>query len=140
MQRILVIDDTHSWNKLVGWHLKTCGFQIDSASSCEEALVKLRRSRPDCILMDSNLPDGTAVSLCAAMRLETKLPLPPIIIISADPYAEISAYKDCLAQRFILKDKNIFNLLPAQISEAIEKWSLENTTGPKEQTNHDKHR
>ena len=140
MQRILVIDDTHAWNKLVGWHLKTCGYNIDSASSCEEALVKLRRSRPDCILMDSNLPDGTAVSLCAAMRLEAKLPLPPIIIISADPDAEITAYKDCLAQRFILKDKSIFDLLPAQISEAIEKWSLENTTGPKEQTNHDKHR
>lgn len=140
MQRILVIDDTHAWNKLVGWHLKTCGYNVDSASSCEEALVKLRRSRPDCILMDSNLPDGTAVSLCAAMRLEAKLPLPPIIIISADPDAEITAYKDCLAQRFILKDKNIFDLLPAQISEAIEKWSLENITGPKEKTNHDKHR
>jgi hypothetical protein len=39
-----------------------------------------------------------------------------------------------------LKDKNIFDLLPAQISEAIEKWSLENITGPKEKTNHDKHR
>jgi CheY-like chemotaxis protein len=90
--------------------------------------------------MDSNLPDGTAVSLCAAMRLEAKLPLPPIIIISADPDAEITAYKDCLAQRFILKDKSIFDLLPAQISEAIEKWSLENITGPKEKTNHDKHR
>jgi len=140
MQRILVVDDTHAWNKLVGWHLKTCGYNVDSASSCEEALVKLRRSRPDCILMDFNLPDGTAVSLCAAMRLEAKLPLPPIIIISADPDAEISTYKDCLAQRFILKDKSIFDLLPAQISEAIEKWCLENTTGPKEQTNHDKHR
>ena len=88
--------------------------------------------------MDSNLPDGTAVSLCAAMRLERKLP--PIIIISADPYVEITAYKDCLAQGFILKDKNIFNLLPAQISEAVEKWSLENVTVSKENTNHGKYK
>lgn len=90
--------------------------------------------------MDSNLPDGTAVSLCAAMRLEAKLPLPPIIIISADSDAEIIAYKDCLAQKFILKDKSIFDLLPSEVSGAIEKWSLETTTGPKENMNHDKHR
>ena len=140
MQRILVIDDTHAWNKLVGWHLKTCGYNVDSASSCDEALIKLRRSRPDCILMDFNLPDGTAVSLCAAMRLEAKLPLPPIIIISADPDAEIPAYKDCLAQKFILKEKSIFDLLPTEIAEAIQKGITENQTGAKENTNHDKTR
>lgn len=120
MYRILVIDDTHAWNKLVGWHLAASGFKIDSASSCEEALAKLKRTRPDCILMDFNLPDGTAVSLCAAMRLQEKLPLPPIIVISGDPRAEIEAYKSCLAQKFILKDRNTFNLLPEAILETIQ--------------------
>ncbi len=137
MYRILVIDDTHAWNKLVGWHLAASGFKIDSASSCEEALAKLRHARPDCILMDFNLPDGTAVSLCAAMRLQEKVPLPPVIVISADPYMEITAYKDCLAQRFLLKDRNTFNLLPDVISEVIRTDAFPAHKKTKENTEND---
>lgn len=140
MQRILVVDDTHAWNKLVGWHLTACGFKVDSASSCEEALAKLKHARPDCILMDFNLPDGTAVSLCAAMRLQEKLPLPPVIVISADPYAETAAYKDCLAQRFIPKDRNTFNLLPDTISEVIRTETSIGHKETKEDTKNDEHK
>lgn len=121
MQRILIIDDIQAWNKLLGWHLTACGFKVDSAASCEEGLEKWRKSRPDCVLMDFDLKDGTAVSMCAAMRLESDRPLPPVIIVSANPCAEGMAYTECLAQKFVLKDKDTFNSLPAAISEVIQK-------------------
>ena len=57
MQRILIIDDMHSWNKLLAWHLMPRGFKVDCAASCEEVRSKLRNVMPDCIIMDFNLVD-----------------------------------------------------------------------------------
>ncbi len=120
MKHILVVDDMQAWNRLVSKYLSDSGFLVDSAFSCEEALIKTRRTRLDCILMDFHLTDGTAVSLCTAIRLESdgEHPVPTIIIISGDPQAEEKAYRDCLAQKFILKDRNILGTILDSINDA----------------------
>ena len=60
--KILVIDDNKMDFCLVEHGLKG-KFEVVHATSCVQGLEACRRSTPDCVLLDQNLPDGQGVDL-----------------------------------------------------------------------------
>ena len=60
-QTVLFVDDDPAIRFAVGDFLERRGFRMDEASSLAEAREKLVQIRPDAMILDHLLPDGTAV-------------------------------------------------------------------------------
>lgn len=118
---VLVIEDSETWHVILRRWLEKYEYTVHIAATCTDGLLQLQLLKPDCIIMDFHLPDGTAVSLCAEIRETSPTGIPPIIIFSGDPDAEGPAYRDCMADKFIQKDMNALKTLSAEITKAIER-------------------
>ena len=80
---ILVVDnEAESRGVLVGL-LERAGFETRQAGSCWDALDSARESRPQLVLLDVSLPDGSGFEICRELRDLYGEEL-PIIFLSAD--------------------------------------------------------
>jgi len=116
---VLVIEDSVSWHGILRRWLEKYEYTVHIAGTCTEGLRQAQLTKPDCILMDFHLPDGNAVSLCAEIRKASPTGIPPIIIFSGDPDAEGPAYRDCMADKFVLKGLDALQTLSSSIEKAI---------------------
>jgi DNA-binding NtrC family response regulator len=74
--KILVIDDEPGLRFGVRDFLELHNFQIDEAESCREAQNIFRSSRPDIVIADYMLPDGTALDLLPRLKeIDSDIPL-----------------------------------------------------------------
>ncbi len=81
--RILVVDDEPDLLELVRFNLSQNGYQVDTASSVNEALERLRLSPPDLLILDLMLPDFPGTDLCRRIRGDQRLAELPIIMLTA---------------------------------------------------------
>lgn len=80
---ILVVDDEEDIRLLSEFMLAPDGFTVDTASTCAEALAKLRSERYAVTLLDVGLPDGSGLDVLRTLRDEGIVPGIPVIIVSA---------------------------------------------------------
>jgi two-component system OmpR family response regulator len=66
--RVLVVDDEAYLADLVATALRYEGFQTAVAGSGAEAITQVGRFRPDLIVLDVMLPDGSGLRTCARLR------------------------------------------------------------------------
>ena len=59
--KVLVVDDESAVRFGIRDFLEQQGFEIDEADSCQDAQHLFRTSRPDIVIADYMLPDGTAL-------------------------------------------------------------------------------
>ena len=67
-QRILVVDDERDIVEMLAEILSTYGFEVDSASSAQAALQRIRETIYDAAILDFNLPDMDGVMLHRQIR------------------------------------------------------------------------
>ncbi|TLZ65154.1 MAG: response regulator [Methanobacteriota archaeon] len=74
MIRILIVDDNPTNLKLACVLLRGIGYAVEPASDAEEAMAAIRRTIPDMILMDIELPgmDGLALTRVLKSNPSTK--------------------------------------------------------------------
>ena len=82
-RRVLAVDDEPSVTLLVSRVLQRAGFDVVTAGSGEEALEVARRTPPDLLIVDKNLPRMNGFELLK--RVRTLYPSVPVIIITAAP-------------------------------------------------------
>jgi two-component system phosphate regulon response regulator PhoB len=82
-QRILVVDDEPDLLELVRVNLRQAGFDVDIAETGRQALDRLRRSRPDLVILDLMLPDLSGTDVCRHVRSDPSLGDVPIIMLTA---------------------------------------------------------
>ncbi len=63
MVKILVVEDKELMRRIIKIHLKSLDFEIDEASTLQEADQKIDRNSYAVILLDLMLPDGNAIRL-----------------------------------------------------------------------------
>src|SRR5262245_30087366 len=80
---ILLIDDDVELISSLSDLLKRHEFGIASAISAEEAKEAIRRSDPDLIVLDLNLPEMSGFELCKELKGDSKTQSIPILILSA---------------------------------------------------------
>lgn len=74
--KILIIDDEAGLRFGVRDYLELQGYEIDEAESCESAQRLFRTSRPDVVIADYLLPDGTALDLLPRLKeIDAGIPL-----------------------------------------------------------------
>src|SRR6478609_4187456 len=63
MSHVLIVDDDANTREALAALAAAEGFTSASAGSVEEARIQLVRQRPDVVLMDLRLPDGSGTDL-----------------------------------------------------------------------------
>ena len=77
---ILLIEDEESITTPLAESLERDGFPTEVAHTVADGLAKGRSVRPDLVLLDIGLPDGSGLDVCRELRAGSSV---PIIILSA---------------------------------------------------------
>ncbi|HAH05987.1 MAG TPA: DNA-binding response regulator [Elusimicrobia bacterium] len=92
-EKVLIVDDDPAICRLVGKYLASNGFGVVHTDSGSEALLLLRESQPDILLVDAQMPGLDGHSLCRVIKKEGQTRAIPVIIMSGSRIEE----KDVLA-------------------------------------------
>lgn len=80
---ILAVEDDARNVALLRAILGRAGYQLAIVGSLAEARAWLADQRPDLVLLDIGLPDGSGLELADELKHRTPAPSPPIIALSA---------------------------------------------------------
>ena len=78
--QILVVDDDEEIRRLLGRYLQTQGYRVALAASLKELRERLAGGRPDLVVLDVMLPDGSGVDFCRDLRATSSI---PVILLTA---------------------------------------------------------
>ena len=81
--RILVCDDEPDILDLVRLSLSEAGFAVETASSGQDAIDKLRRAAPDLAVLDLMLPDMSGTEVCRFIRTRPELADVLVLMLTA---------------------------------------------------------
>ncbi len=73
MARILVVEDEPDIQEVLDYNLKRDGHEVTLTSTAKEGLRLARDRRPDVILLDLMLPDGSGTELCKTLRQDATM-------------------------------------------------------------------
>ena len=83
MSRILLVEDNRLNRKLAHDILKRRGHEIVEATSAGEARLRLAEARPDVVLLDIHLPDGSGEQILQEIRSNAALADLPVVALTA---------------------------------------------------------
>ena len=116
--RILVVDDDPAILRAVRRALGGRDYNIETADTCGMAVAAVRNFRPEVVLLDLVLPDGTGIDVCRQLRPANSV---PIIVLSAvgDDLRKVEAL-DAGADDYLTKPFSI-DELEARIRVALRR-------------------
>lgn len=82
-QSVLIVDDEPMARTLLRLMLVRAGFNVAEAEDGFDALDKVRKSRPDVILLDVMMPGMDGFAVCERLRNDDDTAALPIIMLSA---------------------------------------------------------
>ena len=88
-QSILLVDDNADTRQLTKMFLNNFGYEVDSAESAGEALVRFNPSQHYLVLTDNSMPGMTGGEM--AQVIKTRSPQTPIVMCSGNPPQDCSA-------------------------------------------------
>lgn len=81
--KILAVDDEEDIIELLSYNLVKEGFDVSSALSGEETLVKIRQDKFDLVILDLMLPGIQGIELCRILKNDPATKNLPIIMLTA---------------------------------------------------------
>jgi two-component system, chemotaxis family, response regulator PixH len=82
MSTVLVVDDSMTEMQVITSCLQRGGLSVQTATSSEEALVKISSQRPDVIILDVVLPGRSGFELCRDLKSEAGTSTIPVVMCS----------------------------------------------------------
>jgi len=104
---ILVVDDDPATRALARASIEKAGFQVVEAEHGQQAIDVALQTRPDCLLLDVDMPHIDGIQICRTMRQTKGLHETPIIMLtgSEDDESVMLAYESG-ATDFVAKPVN----------------------------------
>lgn len=108
--RVLVVDDEPAVRFGIRDFLEQHGYEIEEAETCQDAQHLFRTSRPDIVIADYMMPDGTALDLLPRLKeIDAQIPL---LVLTAHGSIDLAvrAIKEG-AEQFLTKPLELPTLL-----------------------------
>jgi len=108
--KVLVVDDEPAVRFGIRDFLEQHGYEVDEAESCQDAQHLFRTSRPDIVIADYMMPDGTALDLLPRLKeIDGQIPL---LVLTAHGSIDLAvrAIKEG-AEQFLTKPLELPTLL-----------------------------
>ena len=92
--KILVVDDSDDVRRLARSSLAAVGFEVREAASGEDAVTMARHFKPDCVVLDVNLPGISGFDVCRILRDDAANERTSIVILTGDvaPSEKVMAF------------------------------------------------
>jgi DNA-binding response OmpR family regulator len=82
-QSVLIVDDEPMARTLLRLMLVRAGFNVSEAENGSDALAKVKKNRPDIVLLDVMMPGMDGFMVCESIRGHEDMANLPIIMLSA---------------------------------------------------------
>ncbi|MGD9365619.1 MAG: response regulator transcription factor [Desulfobacteraceae bacterium] len=126
--QVLIIDDDPKLNRLLTEFLSGFGFKVYTSVTPSEGFKKLRRHKPDMVILDVMLPEMNGFDVCKQIRRDSTV---PIIMLTArgEPMDRIVGLElgadDYLPKPFEPRE------LVARIQAVLRRLKANGATGPR---------
>jgi DNA-binding response OmpR family regulator len=115
--KILSIEDTTSFRRLIKMTLEFEGYEVFEAERGRRGLELARAQTPDLILLDLMMPDMSGLEVCQELKKDARLSKIPIVLLSSsDDSDEIETCLQLGAQDYLLKP-----FRPAMLLDIVRK-------------------
>lgn len=121
-ERILLVDDDPGLSEVIALLLEREGYGVELAGTVKQGLNLVEARKPDLVLTDLKLPDGTGLDVIAGVR--ARRPRLPLIMITS--YSSMESAIDALragANDYVIKPFNNEEFLHA-IARALNERRL----------------
>ncbi len=119
MSKILLIEDEKEMAKMYQDKFIEAGFEMILAFTTKDGLEKVKKEKPDIILLDILLPTENGISFLGKMKKDPEIAHIPVVVLSNydEPRAKTEAF------RFKVKDYLIkTDFTPTSLVEEIRKY------------------
>ncbi|QYK01519.1 response regulator [Shewanella psychrotolerans] len=84
MKKILAVDDSASMRQMVGFTLKTAGFDVTEACNGDEALNAAKNGSYDLVISDVNMPVMDGITLIKNLRTLPEYKFTPLLMLTTE--------------------------------------------------------
>ncbi|AQS35470.1 Response regulator receiver domain protein [Shewanella psychrophila] len=88
MKKILAVDDSASMRQMVGFTLKTAGFDVTEACNGDEALKVAQQGEYDLVISDVNMPIMDGLTLIRNLRTLPNYKFTPLLMLTTESGTE----------------------------------------------------
>ena len=81
--KVLIVEDEEAISALLSYNLEKEGFSVAVTGDGDDAMMTVRESRPDLILLDWMLPNVSGIELCRQLRGQMETREIPVIMLTA---------------------------------------------------------
>lgn len=116
--RVLVVDDDEGLLILMAEALREHAYEVATAGSAQAAKAGLAQSKPDLMLLDLKLKDGSGPALVAALQRDNARV--PFVVVTGqgDEKVAVEVMKQG-ALDYVIKDARLLDMLPAVTQRAL---------------------
>jgi two-component system, OmpR family, KDP operon response regulator KdpE len=107
--KVLVVDDAEQVRRVLRTTLAAEGYTVFEASNGEEALLAMRQSPPDILLLDVNMPGMDGLETCREIRRSSDVPIVMLTVRNAERDKVLAL--DAGADDYVVKPFGIQELL-----------------------------
>lgn len=118
-KKVFMVDDDVVICELVGNYIESKGYAFISQNRMEGALDRIHDLKPDLVLLDLHLPDGSGLHLCKDIKTSEKISGIPVFMLTTREFSiEREMALQAGAAVFLQKPFD-FNLFGEQVDEAL---------------------
>jgi two-component system phosphate regulon response regulator PhoB len=109
-RRVLVIEDEHDVARLLDFHLRRAGFEVEVASNGADGLARAAARPPQLVVLDVRLPDIDGFEVCARLRAKPATESVGVLMLTAHglPEDRVEAFErgadDYMTKPFVARE------------------------------------
>jgi response regulator RpfG family c-di-GMP phosphodiesterase len=109
--KILLVDDEPSLRELLRATFEGAHVQVDEAATALEAEARIKKRRPDVIVLDLRMPGMSGAELCTRLKGEARTKKIPIVLLTGADDEEARRAQSCGAEALVRKPFSPLDLL-----------------------------
>ena len=114
--KMLIADDDPAVVRLLADRCAKMGFKVETATNGIQALIMIRRSQPDVLIVDVNMPEVDGLSVCTRLLSPGSKPIEVVVVTgSADP--ETAERCESMGMFYGRKGPEFWNSLSSALTE-----------------------